>query len=189
MDRREAIKRTALLLGGVVFAPTAAGVLSGCRARPGLEWTPEFFSEEEARLVTALSEVIIPETDTPGAREAGVPAFIEEMVFTAYDEEARERFMEGLEAFNERASEAHGSDYVELEPEAQYAFAEEENAKAIEGEGEAAGTPFFLIMKELTMMGYFTSEVGATQHLQHEPVPGRYDGCAPLEEVGKTWAV
>lgn len=189
MDRREAIRRTAVLLGGVVFAPTAAGVLNGCTARSGLDWTPEFFSQDEARLITALAEIIIPETDTPGAAEAGVPAFIEEMVFTAYDEEARAHFMTGLEAFNERAGEAHGSDYVDLPRDEQHAFAEAENAAAIEGEAEAPETPFFLIMKELTLMGYFTSEVGATEHLQHEPVPGRYDGCAPLEEVGRAWAV
>ena len=187
MDRREAIRRTAALLGGVMFAPTAAGVLGGCTARSGLDWTPEFFSGPEARLVTALADIIIPETDTPGAAEAGVPAFIEEMVATAYDKAARARFMTGLEAFNEHARTAHGSDYVDLPREVQHAFAAEENTKAIEG-GGASETPFFLIIKELTVMGYFTSEVGATEHLQYEAVPGRYDGCVPLAEVGKAWA-
>lgn len=185
VNRREALRRVGVLMGGVVFAPTAAGLLQGCSPRP--EWTPEFFSTEEARLVSALSETIIPETDTPGAIEAGVPGFIEEMVTTAYTEEDREEFMAGLAAFGERAEAAGGGAFAELPAADKTALAEEENRRAIEG--EAAGEPpFFLQMKELVLTGFFTSRAGATETLQHESVPGRYDGCAPLEEVGRAWA-
>lgn len=187
VNRREALRRTALLMGGLVFAPTAAGVLQGCSPSP--DWTPEFFSADEARLVSALSEAIIPETDTPGAIEAGVPAFIEEMVTTAYAEEDRERFMDGLAAFGERAEADYGAPFVDLAEAEQTELAAEENRRAIEGESETEeGPPFFLVMKELVLTGFFTSETGATETLQHEAVPGSYDGCAPLEEVGRAWA-
>lgn len=189
MDRREAIKRTALIMGGLVFAPSALGVLNGCKARPGVDWNPEFFSDAQARLVTVLSDIIIPDTDTPGAAAAGVPAFIEEMVATGYNEEARDEFLSGLDAFDELARDEHGSSYVDLDPEVQFQFADDQNRAAVGGEHvDEPGTAFFLVMKELTMMGYFTSEIGATQTLRYIKVPGRYDACIPFEEVGKTWA-
>ncbi|MFZ5999973.1 MAG: gluconate 2-dehydrogenase subunit 3 family protein, partial [Bacteroidota bacterium] len=59
---------------------------------------------------------------------------------------------------------------------------------AAEKAGEAKDRPFILMTKELTVSGFFTSEVGATQVLQYAPVPGAYHGCVPLAEVGKTWA-
>jgi gluconate 2-dehydrogenase gamma chain len=189
LDRREAIKRTALIMGGLVFAPSAIGVLNGCKARPGVDWDPQFFDNEQARFITILSDIIIPDTDTPGASAAGVPAFIEEMVFTAYDEEARERFISGLDAFNSLARDEHGSRYLDLDPEVQFRFADSQNRAAVGGEHmDEPATAFFLVMKELTLMGYFTSEIGATQTLRYEKVPGRYEGCIPFEEVGKTWA-
>lgn len=186
IDRKEAIKRTALIMGGLIFAPNAMGVLSGCTARPGVDWNPRYFNREQARLVTALAETIIPETDTPGASEAGVPAFIEEMVYTGYPEQARQHFLNGLDAFNTLAESTQGGLYADLDPDTQYQFASAQNRLVVEN--ETPPPPFFLIMKELTLMGYFTSEIGAKQALRYEKIPGRYDGCVPFEEVGKTWA-
>lgn len=212
MKRREAIKRTALIMGGLVFAPNVAGVLKGARARPGLDWYPTFFNRAQADLVADLTDVILPATDTPGARELGVPAFVEEMVAEVYEEEDRERFTEGLRSFNERARQELGSDFVDLDAEQKYQFAAEENRRAVEAaedmveencvtledlrggippdraEATEDETPFFLVVKELTMLGYFTTEVGATQVLQYEAVPGTFEGCAPLQEIGRTWA-
>jgi len=186
IDRREAIKRSAMIMGGLIFAPNALGVISGCKARPGVDWNPQYFSPERARMVSALAETILPETDTPGALQAGVPYFIEEMVFTGYNEEARERFLSGMDAFNELARTVHGRRYADLDDDLQFRFASEQNRLAIEG--ELPMPTFFMIMKELTMMGYFTSEIGAKQTLTYEKIPGRYDGCVPFEEIGKTWA-
>ena len=186
IDRKEAIKRSALIMGGLIFAPNALGVLSGCKVRPGLDWEPEYFSRNHARLVSSLAKTIIPETDTPGALQTGVPGFIEEMVYTGYTEDARSLFLGGLDTFDALAAESEGSLFADLDPETQYAFAAEQNRLAIES--ELSPPPFFLIMKELTMMGYFTSEAGAKQALRYERIPGRFDGCVPFEDVGKTWA-
>lgn len=177
-----------MLMGGLVFAPTAAGILQGCT--PGADRAFSLFSDDEFQLIRRLAETIIPETDTPGAIEAGVPAFIEEMVATVYKEADREMFLQGLAAFDERTRSEYGASFAALSEEEQHEMAVRENRQAIEGEadGEADGPPFFLVMKELVLTGFFTSEVGATQVLQHESVPGSYDGCAPLEEVGRAWA-
>mgnify|MGYP003132091835 CR=1 FL=1 len=186
MERREAIKRTAAIMGGVIFAPSIFGVLSGCTAT-GDPWKPVLFNQSQADLTKALSETIIPETDTAGAIEVGVPGFIEKMVNEVYTEDQRLVFLEGLDSFNSACIEATGNSFADLTSEEQFEYAFEMNRIALTE--QPTGLPdFFLLFKELTMVGYFTSEVGATQVLRYEPVPGYYDGCMPFEEVGRTWA-
>jgi gluconate 2-dehydrogenase gamma chain len=193
MDRREALKRTALLMGGVVSAPAIMGVLKGCTARPGIDWKPAFLSGDQAAIVTQVSEIIIPRTDTPGAKDVGVPSFIDQMVNEVYSEEDQKWFTDGLTAFNEAAKKEYSDDFADLDEEEQTAFVtkvHEEAVKAEQTTDPAPKRPFILMMKELTMLGFFTSEVGATQVLQYAPVPGAYKGCIPLSEAGNgtTWA-
>lgn len=187
IDRKEAIKRTALLIGGAVFAPNVMGVLQGCTAQPGVDWEPVLFTNQQARLTSALADVIIPKDEYPSASEAGVPAFIESMINDVYTDEQQAEFLEGLDAFAEKSRLELGGEYYESAEENRYEFAYSENQNSLEiDRGE--DTPFFLRFKELTILGYFTSEAGATEVLRYEPVPGMYDGCMPFEEVGKTWA-
>lgn len=187
IDRREAIKRTAMLMGGVVFAPTIMGILKGCTPTGDAAWEPTLFSGEQASLVTALSATIIPTGETPGAADVGVPAFIESMVQDIYDEEQRDLFLNGLESFDEECREETGNSFASLSEDEQYEYALARNNEAIEF--EAVDYPqFFLQFKELTMAGFFTSEAGASQVLRYEDVPGVYQACIPFEEVGRTWA-
>ncbi len=185
IDRKEAIKRTGLLLGGVIFAPNILGVLKGCSAAPG-DWDPVLFSDEQARVVTALADVILPADDTPGASDVGVPKFIETMVNEVYNEEQRQQFMDGLNKFTEDYRSELQAEYFDGTDEQRYEFTYHQNELALEE--SPGGSPFILTFKELTMLGYFTSEVGATQVLRYEAVPGVYEGCIPVEEVGRTWA-
>lgn len=189
MSRREAIKRTGMLMGGVVFAPSILGVLKGCTAQPGVDWNHELFSNRQAQIVTTLVDVILPEDDTPSASQAGVPAFIESMVKEVYNDEQRELFLEGLDRFDEEASLDLEGDFYDMTDEVKFEYTHGLNRVAIEnGRDEDGNTPFIMIFRELTMLGYFTSEVGATQVLRYEPTPGRYEGCVPFEEIGRTWA-
>jgi gluconate 2-dehydrogenase gamma chain len=190
MDRREALKRTALMMGTVLSAPTIMAVLNGCTAKPGIDWKPVFFTEDQAVLISQLAEVIIPRTDTPGAKETGVPSFIEQVVKDCYTPEEQTKFADGLLAFDEEAKKQAGDSFVDLDPAAQNEFANKlykQGFETVQGGGEK---PFIMKMKELTLTGFFTSEPGATQVLQYEAVPGSYKGCIPLSEAGngKTWA-
>lgn len=193
MDRREAIKRTAWIMGGVVSAPAIMGVLKGCSSRPDINWKPAFLTPDQAALVTEVAEIIIPKTDTPGAKEVGVPAFIDKILKDVYSAEDQKRFTDGLTAFDEEAKKAYGDAFLDLEPAQQTAHVKKLHDAAIQAERNtdpAPKRPFVLMMKELTMLGFFTSEVGATKVLQYDPVPGAYKGCIPLKEAGngKTWA-
>lgn len=188
IDRKEAIKRTALIIGGTVFAPNVLGVLKGCTAQPGLDWEPVLFSNDQARLVTSLVDVIIPADEYPSASEAGVPGFIESMVNEVYTEEQRNEFLDGLDVFAEKSKVELDADFFAVADEQRYEIAYNENQSALEIDRDE-DVPFFLRFKELTILGYFTSEIGASEVLRYEEIPGMYDGCMPFEEIGKTWAV
>ena len=190
MNRREAIQRAGLVLGYAVSAPVLAGIMNGCKAAPELTYKPVFFTEDQARLVSEVAEIIIPKTDTPGAKDTGVPGFIDKILKECYKKEDQERFLAGLQSFDEEAMKAYGDPFIELEPAQQQEFVKKIHDEAIAAtkKGELKERPFILMTKELTVTGFFTSEVGATKVLQYAPVPGAYHGCLPLAEVGKTWA-
>ncbi len=179
IDRREALRRAALILGGVISTPVIAGVLAGCgRRRSGA------LSLEQLELVATIADHILPETDTPGARAVGVHKFIDAMLAEGYAGEGRARFVAGLADVDVRARAACGHAFLQCAREQQRAVLE-----ALDREAFAQPDSFFRTFKELAIVGYYTSEIGATRELHHEPVPGRYDGCVPLATIGRTWAV
>lgn len=190
MDRREAIKRTALLMGGIVSTPAIMGVLKGCKAEPGVDFKPQFFSEGQAQLISQVAEIIIPKTETAGARDAGVPAFIDQILKEVYSEAQQNEFITGLEDFDEEARRQYGDAFNDLDEGQQKEYVFQVHKAAIEQRDYAQPRPFILNMKELTMLGFFTSKPGATEVLQYDPVPGVYRGCIDLSEAGngKTWA-
>ena len=101
MDRREAIKRTSVMLGFALSAPAILGVLNGCKAAPDLAFKPVFFTPEQAATLSELTEIILPKTDTPGAKDVGVPGFIDRMLKEVYSHEQQQRFLSDLAAFEE----------------------------------------------------------------------------------------
>ena len=199
MKRREAIHRTALALGYAISAPALAGVLNGCKAAPELNYTPVFFSESQAQTVAELAEIIIPKTNTPGAKDAGVPGFIDSMLKEVYSKEDQDKFLKGLSDFEAEAQKEYGDTFSSCKGEEQVALFKKHHDAAIATLGTGGSTgwwntgggsdkPFVLKVKELTLLGFFTSEAGATQVLQYNQVPGPFQGCVPLSEVGKAWA-
>ena len=119
MNRRELIQRVAMLMGGAISAPAVLGVLNGCSPKPsGASWTPQFLSKEEGAVVEDVADLILPRTDTPGARDVGVPAFIDVILKDAYPAEDQARFVSGLKDFDAEAQRAHGKPFLEL-PQAQ----------------------------------------------------------------------
>ena len=165
-------------------------ILSGCRAEPApAAWTPEALTTDQVDLLGTLVDLIIPASDTPGAKDAGVPVFIDKLLDDWVESEDRVRFRAGLAALDEEMQETHGVAFRESTPEQQNAFLTRLDQEAMQAREEGADPlPFFATLKEWTLVGYYTSEIGATQELQWLAAPGRYDADLPLEEVGPTWA-
>lgn len=192
IDRREALRRAAWLMGGTLSASTVIAIMNGCTPKASLDWKPVLFSEEQALALTRVTDIIIPQTDTPGASQVGVPAFIEQVVMDCYSEESKERFISGLSAFIEGTAPAFGKPFTRLSADQQTEYTTAVHSQAIsieKSKPEDYKRPFILLCKELTLSGFLTSQVGAEQVLQYQAVPGSYEGCITLEEAGgKTWA-
>ena len=188
IDRREALRRTALLIGGVISAPTLAGILAGCETpRAESAWTPRALTPQQSDLVATIAEHILPETDTPGARSVGVHRFIDTMLAEYYGPTDRADFVNGLADVDTRAGRSAAKSFLSATKEQQLAVLTELDREAYAGAG--THRHFFRTMKELTLVGYYTSEVGATRELQYNPTPGRFEGCVPMSRIGRASAV
>lgn len=182
MNRRNALRLTTTLLGGVIIGSEV--FLSGCR-NPKTNAT--LFSQKDIQLLDEIGETILPETpDSPGARAARIGDFMKTIVLECYKEKEQQLFLDGLHTLQSRVRQDYDADFVDLPEIKRLAFLSELGREARE---QNEDTPhYFRMIKELTIWGYFTSEPGATQALRYNPVPGRYEGCVPYEEGDKAWA-
>ena len=180
MNRREVL----LLLAGTAALPDqllAVGRTVHKKVRAG---TLRTFTPHQNETVATIAELIIPKTDTPGAREAGVAAFIDVMLADWADDEQRQMFTAGLANVDERSRTAFGKTFVGCTPEQQTEILEDldyELARLRDTKSDTSKN-FFSAMKWLTLTGYYTSEVGATREQHFRVVPGRYEPCYPLEQ-------
>lgn len=195
LDRREALKRLTVLAGGFVSLSTAGGILGGCRVGPSSEtFVPQVLTADQNAVVSAMSELIIPTTDTPGAAGARVNEYIDKMLADWYGDDVRDRFLGGLAEVDDRAKQSFGKSFVD-------GTADEQNGllSALESERVAwrdasrdddsrAVPPFFQMMREMTIAGYYTSEIGAAQELNNQIVFARFEGSVPYAEIGKAWS-
>ena len=184
-QRRAVLKRVAWMLGGAVSAPAALAILQGCSAKepvPGEAMQSKFFKGKQADIVTAIADVLIPKTDTSGALDAGVPAFIDSIMADVYPKDAQDRFSAGINEFETAAGEG-GKGFLDQDVTQRAATVQKAIAAALEGEHK--DKPFILVARELTLLGFYTSEVGITENMEYVPVPTVYHGCVPLSEMKK----
>ena len=180
MNRREAL----LLLAGTAALPEslqAMGRAVHARVRAG---TLRALNAHQNETVATIAELIIPKTDTPGAREAGVPAFIDVMLADWGDDDQRQMFTTGLANVDERSRTAFGKEFIGCTPDQQSEILQDldyELARLRDAKSDTSKN-FFGAMKWLTLTGYYTSEVGASSELHYRVVPGRFEPCYPLEQ-------
>jgi hypothetical protein len=172
------------MLGGAVSAPAALAILQGCSAKeaPAAEWTPKFLTGEEGQLVSAIAATLIPKTETSGALEAGVPAFIDVVLEAVYPKDVQAQFKAGLAEFAAAAA-ARGKSFQDQAPAEREAFLKESLEKALAGDRDPK--PFVLMARELTLLGFFSSKVGIEENMEYVAVPTAYHGCVPLSEMKK----
>lgn len=208
MERREAIKYISILLGGTFIGANA--LLTGCKT----EGKSEDFSPEDIAYLDEIGETILPATATPGAKAAAVGQFMTVMVNDCYEEGDRKAFREGLEKLNGQSKDKYGKGFMSINPaqrkelliaidsEAKeyqkkvddFQNKENEKEKAEKSSGnnkyvkQKMSPHYFTMMKQLTLLGFFTSEAGSTKALRYNPVPGRYDACIPYTKGDKAWA-
>jgi hypothetical protein len=204
MERREAVKYISLLMGGALVGGNA--FMLGCKSETGKtqDWSPEQIS-----YMDEIAETILPATSTPGAKAAKVGTFMTVMVNDCYEEGDQKAFKEGLDKLNAASKKKYDNSFMSITPaqRKELLIAIDKEAKDFQkGLGDfnkaedakqktdakyvkqRKSPHYFTMMKQLTMLGFFTSEVGAKQALRYVPVPGRYEGCVPYKKGDKAWA-
>lgn len=188
VTRREALRRVSALLGGVALIGQSAW-LTGCASLP--TGSRPLFSDSDVALLDEIAETILPETKTPGAKAAGVGPFMALMVTDAYDPREQAVFREGLETLERESRRQNGGGFMASSPAQRLALIERLDLEAIEymrRPGADARPHYFRMMKELAMLGYFTSEIGYTQAMRYAETPGRWEPSIPYVVGDKAWA-
>ena len=190
MDRREALKAVAILMGGAISASSLSMMLNSCTTETK-QSKEDNFTNSEKKIIERMCDIIIPRTDTPGAIDARAPAFLVMMMQECYTPEDQEKFHLGLASFDKKCKEISGASFLKLTEEKQ-----EEVVKALDAEVLGKGnknkkddqSTFYRNLKALTLLGFFTSEPGATETLRYAQVPGKFEGCIPYHKGEKAWA-
>lgn len=182
-DRRGLLTGFSALLGAEIVAPLAQALAAEMPV-DGFEASRMFFSASERATLAALSERIMPATDTPGAIAAGVPAFIEMMMVDWYQVSERLSFAAGLDTLDGYALARNHIPFAMATP------AQQDEAITAAMDRKIASLPanFFEHCRQLVILGYYTSEIGATQERSYVPVPGRYDGSFPYANVRRIFS-
>jgi gluconate 2-dehydrogenase gamma chain len=187
LTRRQALTGAALSFGAVwATLSVPAGAAAQATATVPLSWQPRALTPQQARALDAMAELIVPATDTPGARAAGVPQFVDRAVADYYEPPEAALIRAGLDRLDADAEADQGVAFAALGAERQKALLGAYEAEA--GRQPRGAAHFFPLLKELVTVGYFTSEPGATQALRYDPMPGHYLGCVPLSDIGRAWA-
>ena len=175
VSRREAIRRAALL-AGIALSPEWLGTIG--LAQRGAART--YLAPAQAATVAAAAERILPRTDTPGAADAGVPAFID-LLYGEFMTPAEQQLLtQGLQEIDAAAQSAHGAAFSTLTPTQQDAV-----LRAVAAAQQDRNPSSFALLRSATVLGYFTSEQVGKDVLHYDPVPGGYNGCVPIDQVGR----
>ena len=202
MNRREFLQCASILVSGASISQLGFTLTN--EQLTYLATAPDYINEkvnylntEQRQLIASIAEAIIPRTDTPGAIDAGVPHFIELMAANWFNHQERKIFEVGLRELQATIPAEFGKPFYKLTSDQQVAVLERMEAAASESPWYQAGNtrrdfisdaPFICQLKELTVWGFFTSEVGAKQVLRYNPMPMKFDGHFPRSPGDTTWA-
>lgn len=222
IDRREAIRRVSVLLGGAAFVGGRGLLAAAEKASSPIEGTIGEFSAENIAFLDEIAETVLPATNTPGAKAAKTGAFMALMVTDSYSPAERKIFREGLQKVDDATMKANDVSFMAATPQQRLAVltvldheqkrvmdAHEAAARKRKGlaplpvQETAAEAPspvvgaakanidapahYFRMMKELALLGYFTSEIGCTRAMRYVESPGRFDPCIPYASGEPAW--
>jgi hypothetical protein len=197
MDRRKALQKTGLFAGATILMPTMLSLFESCKTENRLEWTPIFFSENEAKTISSLVDTILPSTDTPGALDVKVDIFIDKVIAETYDQNGQEQMSFEISTFNEKCINKFGRTFYDLKADEKIEILKEEEktsgkfSRGIWGTaiGPQEEIGFYRAMKSTAIWAYMTSEEIGEKVLSYDPIPGAYEPCKPLSEVGNRWSL
>ncbi|MEO6547363.1 MAG: gluconate 2-dehydrogenase subunit 3 family protein [Ferruginibacter sp.] len=188
MTRRDLLQNVAILLGGSIVGGSVFSI-SGCKSTD--KQVNALFNDKQVAYMNEIADTIIPTTATPGAKTAKVGDFMAVMVYDCYTEKDQKVFVDGLKKIDDLSEKQFNTSFVKADPkqrtELLTALDKEQKEYQVK-KAKDEPSHYFRMMKELTVLGYFSSKEGATQALRYIAVPGKYDGNYPYKKGDKAWA-
>jgi hypothetical protein len=191
LSRREVLRRVSAVLGGAAIAGQSAW-LAGCAAsRPDSRTLEQLFVSSDIALLDEIADTILPETATPGAKAAAVGPFIALMVADTYTADEQARFTDGLRTLDAESRRQLGVGFMNATAAQRTSLLERIDAEQFDymrSHASEAPPHYFRMIKELTLLGYFTSEIGCTQAQRYLETPGSFEPCVPYASGDRAWA-
>jgi hypothetical protein len=188
MNRREALSAVGFLMGGTIIG--AEAFLSGCTKKSPVR--TGLLTADQVAFLDEVGETILPATpSSPGAKEAKIGEFIDVMLKDCYTANDQKILVEGITKLDNTSKTKFDKAFVNLTPEKRHELLLGLEAEAFsyrKSKKEEDPEHYYSMMKQMTLLGYFSSEVGATKALNHVAVPGRYEACVPLKPGQKAWS-
>ena len=182
LTRRDAIKRLGALIGGTITASQLSLLATNAAAADHSD--PAFFDEEQFAMLTRIADLIMPETDTPGALGVGAHHFIDMMFAEWASSERQTEWQEGLAEIDSRARNAGMDSFLDGSEQQQFELLQTLDKEFFEGGYEPT---FFGRLKQMVLFAYYNSEVGATVEMRYLPIPGDYQPCLPYKEGDRAY--
>jgi hypothetical protein len=188
MDRRTYLSRSGIIIGGLFFSGSIISLFESCTTKADLKHDYLVFSRADALLVSELAEVIIPRTDTPGAKDIGVEKKIDAAFYYNYEKEDKLSFFTGLDKVKSYCFKNYNKNFELL------SISEKEKVmKYLKDDALVNKDNFYKqiypLLKGLTVIAYFTSKEIAKNVLLFDPIPGSFDGDLSYEEIGGMWSI
>ncbi|MEI6865906.1 gluconate 2-dehydrogenase subunit 3 family protein [Flavicella sp.] len=202
MDRRSLLKIMSLsTVGCAISTPTLIQLLSSCNSDKNKQWKPLFLSDSQAFMVEQLSDLILPSSKTPGALDIHTPQFIDLILNDILPKKEQDIFVKGAFIFEEKFKNMFDKEvekgfreeyniileiYFNLTPETQKQVFElmKQDAKKTRQKEIYYIYKFLIFIREYTLLGFYSSKQVGTEILNYTPIPGYYESCVPVTEVG-----
>lgn len=167
-------------------------IQTGCKSATEEKVAGQFFTTDEISFLDEVAETIIPKTNTPGAKEAQVGAFMDVMVRDCYTKDDQKIFKEGIDKIKKLSKERFNKKFIDLQPEQRTELltaVDNDQKEYHKNKKDDQPNHYFRMMRELTLLGFFTSEPGATKALRYVAIPGKYEACISYTKGEKAWAL
>ncbi len=207
MNRRTALKNLSLSIGYVISAPALMNMITSCTEDP-VTWQPAFLTSQQKNMVVHLVDIILPNSDIPGGLDVNIPEFIDKMYKDVETKSKQEIFSKGSDVFSERFQKKFDIDIVNgNREEIQQLFSAyfdlsasesnrvmmeqriAENKIHAERKDDYLMYKFLFSVRSYSLFGYYTSEKVGKEVLNYDPIPGAYEACIPLSDVGNAWTL
>jgi len=189
MDRRKALQNMGWGLGAVAATPALSSLFQSCQTTP--TWTPKFFASSQWNMINELMELIIPETEIPGAKSLKLAAFSDAYIAAVMDEKQQQDVQSAVDAFEAQTLKDTGKSSLDAVSVEEF---DQQLAKYLKGktpEGEEAAAGFAQQLRSFAVRAFKTNEFIGEQVMAYAPVPGEQKGCVDLMETtdGKAWSL